>query len=121
MHAWDAINVNAKLTRKINPGERRNIHIRYTGILKGYTEEGIRYVKEHIDKEFTIVRFDGFGYPIIAYQDYDRLWSVTKFKHDYQISVTVPNDLIVANGGTLIGVQQHENTKTYTYKSKLPS
>ena len=51
------------------------------------------------------------------------IWTLRMKWHrfDYTINVTVPEDLVVANGGTLIGKEESGPIVRYSYCSRKPS
>ena len=121
---WEKVQVNVitiSLNSRINPGERRTIHLEYEGHILGYVETGWRYVKDHIDEEFTIMRTDGFGYPIVGYPTENDMMAIVKERYHYFLDVAVPDGLIVANGGQLIKKKKHDGVTTFSYKSIKPS
>ena len=121
---WEAIEVNYLVispNETIQPKECRTIIINYAGQLKGYSEQGWRYVKDHVDREFTMMRWDGYGYPVLAIPDDNVVSKFFNFRFDYAINVTVPIDLVVATGGTLIGKVERGSTVHYSYHSRKPS
>ena len=105
----------------ISPGEQRKIKITYEGYLLGYSETGWRCVKDHIDRNFTIIRTDGFGYPILGYPDEHNMWAIVKERYDYTINITVPSGMNAVTGGRLVDQIENENTTTFIYHSKKPS
>jgi hypothetical protein len=121
---WEAIEVNYLVIspdESLQPKECRTIIINYTGQLKGYSEQGWQYVKDHIDREFTYMRWDGYGYPVLAIPDDNVIHKFFNFRFDYTLNVTVPKDLVVANSGTLIGKEESGSTICYSYCSRKPS
>jgi hypothetical protein len=69
--------------------------------MPGYSAEGKRYVKDHIDKNFTIIRPDGPGYPVAGLPDNNNMMVIVKERYDYRINITVPNGLMAVTGGRL--------------------
>ena len=121
---WEKLQVNyieISLDDILSPGEQRKIKLEYEGYMLGYSEEGWRYVKDHIDKNFTIIRPDGFGYPIVGYPNEQDMMSITKEQYDYTINITVPNGITAVNGGELIKQTKTDDETTFIFKSKKPS
>ncbi len=121
---WGQLQVNyveIRLAQPIGPGESKTLGIDYEGYILGYAEAGWLYVKDHVERDFTIMRMDGFGYPIVGYpsQIVNRRAGLQSF--DYTISVTVPEDLVVANGGKLVGKAVQNGQVTYTYTNIKPA
>ena len=121
---WEELQVNyteVRLSEPLAPGQSLTIGIAYEGFLFGYSNEGWMYVKDHIDKEFTIMRKDGFGYPALGYPNLQRNRMAGFPSYDYTLSVTVPEDLVVANGGKLTGKSTINGRTTYTYRNIKPA
>ena len=121
---WEQIQANyveARLPKSLAPGRSMTIGIVYEGFLFGYSNDGWMYVKDHIDKEFTFMRMDGYGYPVVGYpsEKVNRRAGLQSF--DYTLSVTVPEGLVVANGGKLSGKSAMNGYTTYTYTNLKPA
>ncbi len=121
---WEQLQVNyveIRPPRLLPPGQSLTLAIGYEGYLLGYSEAGWMYVKDHVDRNFTIMRWDGYGYPVIGYpsEKVNRKAGLQNF--DYTISVTVPGDLVVANGGKLLGKAIKNGQVTYTYTNIKPA
>jgi hypothetical protein len=121
---WEQIQANfveATLPEPVAPGQSQTLEIAYQGYLFGYSDEGWMYVKDHIDKEFTFMRMDGFGYPIVGYPSFQVNRKAGLGSFDYTLSVTVPEGLVVANGGKLAGKSTIDGQTTYTYTNLKPA
>jgi hypothetical protein len=121
---WEKLQVNyieISLDEKLAPGEEKTLRIVYEGYLLGYSSEGWRYVKDHIDKNFTIIRTDGFDYPVLGYPNDQEMMAITREQYNYNIRITVPNGIIAASGGELIGQTKTDNETTFIFQSKKPS
>ena len=124
IYNWEQIQVNfieIALDKPLLPGEQDIIRLDYEGYLFGYSAEGWRYVKDHIARDFTLIRTDGFGYPVICNPDDRDLNYMVQQKFDYQINITVPAGMIVVTGGKLIDKTLKGDEITYTFYSKKPS
>ena len=121
---WEQIQVNfieISLNKILSPGEQIKIKLEYEGYLFGYSGEGWRYVKDHIDKNFTLVRTDGFGYPTIGHPSERDMMKIAQEHYDYAIDITVPNEMYVVTGGKLIDQKTTDDKTTYIFHSKKPS
>jgi len=121
---WEEIQVNfieISLIKMLSPGEQCKIELEYEGYLFGYSAEGWRYVKDHIDKNFTIIRTDGFGYPVIGYPNERDMMMIVQEQYDYLINITVPNEMIVVTAGKLIDRTKTDDETTFIFRSKKPS
>ncbi len=108
---------------EIPPHASRVIHIDYGGHLLGYTETGMRYKTDRVSPEFTLIRMDTYAYPIISKPVTTFLINNIKTHlFNYDIAVTVPDTLLVANGGRLESkVPVADNQTTWHYSSKKPA
>ena len=121
---WEQLQANyveARLPKPLAPGQSKTIGIVYEGFLFGYSNDGWMYVKDHIDKDFTFMRWDGFGYPVVGYPSDEANRRAGLQSFDYSLSVTVPEDLVVANGGKLVGKSTIDGQTTYTYTNLKPA
>jgi hypothetical protein len=121
---WEEIQVNyteISLPKPLASGQSMTIGIVYEGFLFGYSDDGWMYVKDHIDKDFSFMRMDGFGYPIVGYPSDKVNRRAGLQKYDYTLSVTVPEGLVVANGGKLSGKSTIDGETTYTYTNLKPA
>jgi len=104
------------------PNETKTIHIEYSGFLLGYSETGMQYVTDRISPKFTLIRNDAYSYPVLGIPDVSSM-RMNAFAHffEYEIDVTVPDTLVVANGGNLISMTQQNDLANYQYRSKIPN
>jgi len=121
---WEKLQANVIdviLKTPLRTGERKTIAIVYEGYLSGYTETGMLYVKDRVDRDFTIIRPDCLAYPEVGYPSWalNRTQGLQSFS--YEINVSVPDNLIVANGGRLTGSSSQNGRTTYSYKNILPA
>ncbi len=121
---WEKLQVNfieISLEHSLLPGEESIITIAYEGYLLGYANEGWRYVRDHISKDFTIIRTDGFDYPVIGYPDEQNMMAVIKERYDYLINITLPEGVTPVSGAELVNKVRAGEETTYTFRSKKPS
>jgi hypothetical protein len=121
---WEQLQVNhveALLPKPIAPKQSKTIVIGYEGYLFGYAKDGWGYVKDHISEEFTFMRMDGYGYPVVGYPSEKVNRRSGLQSYDYTLSVTVPEGLIVANGGKLAGKSTIDGQTTFTYTNLKPA
>ena len=121
---WEQLQVNyveVKLPEPLESNQSKTIAIHYEGFLFGYSKDSWCYVRDHIDKEFTFMRMDGYGYPVVGYpcSTVNRRSGLQSF--DYTLSVTVPKDLVVANGGKLTSKSTIDGQSSYTYINLKPA
>lgn len=119
---WEKLQVNfIRISDILAPGEKRILTIVYDGFMSGYSNDGWRYVKDHIARDFTLIRPDGFGYPIVGLPDEVNMMAIVKERYDYNLRITVPENLVVVSGGELKNVENSVGEKTWSYVSKKPS
>lgn len=124
VEGFDKLQVNyteVLLPKALMHGEEIKIVITYDGYLLGYSLEGWRYVKDHIDRNFTIMRTDGFGYPVIGYPTDQDMMAVANERFDYEINITFQNGLKAVTGGELIEKTAGPDETTFKFRSKKPS
>lgn len=110
------------IDEEILPNESKTIKLNYSGYLLGYQETGMNYVKDKISPEFTIIRNDAYSYPIIAKPSIAFLRkNIASNYFEYKIKVTVPDSLVVANGGYLDSLTSKNNKSIYQFTSKKPN
>lgn len=120
---WEQIQVNyveVSLGEALFPGQEHTLKLEYEGYLFGYSADGWRYVKDHIDRNFTMIRTDGYGYPVIAWPS-ERDMMPAQVRHDYTIRVTVPHGMTVVTGGKLVDQSGSGDTVTFIFRNKKPS
>jgi hypothetical protein len=113
--------IRVALVRPLPPGDSTTIVLGYAGYLAGYTETGMLYVRDRIDPAFTIIRPDAFAYPELGYPSIAANQGMLSRAFHYEIQVTVPDSLRVANGGQLIGVTRQGGLASYTYRDIRPA
>ena len=117
--------VQIALDEPLLPSATISLTIEYRGKLAGYAEAGLSYVKDHVSREFTIIRPDCLAYPVVSYpsraalvksmlRDFRQGW-------DYVLEVTVPEQFVVANGGKLLGTTHANGEVTYSYRNIRPA
>jgi len=121
---WDILQVNfieVTLDEPILENKTKKIIIEYSGHLLGYSETGMKYIKDKIDSEFTIIRPDCLSYPIIGKPASNTLKSIAYQNFNYNIRITVPESLFVVNGGILLNKNTNKHLSTFQYKSIAPT
>jgi len=112
--------IEARLPRLVKPGGRIAITVEYGGYLCGRSE-AYGYVHDSIDPEFTIIRYDSDAYPSIGYPARAAISGNIYWRYDYDARITVPDSLVVANGGELVDKMAKDGLATYRYRSRKPS
>lgn len=109
------------LPEPLLPNAQTVIRLVYGGHLLGYAETGMRYIQDHVDPDFTILRDDAWAYPKPGYPSLSALRAAPDPSFTYDARITVPRDLVVANGGRLIARDAEGESLTYRYASLVPS
>jgi len=120
---WKQFQVNhirVKLSPPLHSGEEQTFIIRYEGHLLGYSEV-MGYVKDHINKDYTVLREDSKTFPEVCYPSLMSNRKKVLQSFDYTASITVPDSLVVASGSELIAKSVSDGDITYTYQSLVPS
>jgi hypothetical protein len=109
------------LPQPLAPNARTTIEMQYDGPLVGYAETGMLYVKDRVDPDFTIVRMDAYAYPQPGFPSRAINHGFPLRNYTYTARITVPKELVVANGGHLDQLDTVGERATYTFSSIKPS
>ncbi len=113
--------IEVKLENPIRPGGRITIVLDTEGFLCGNTEVN-GYVHDRIDPGFTIIRNDPNAFPRLGVPSrLASLDAILNQSFDFVLIVTVPDTLMVANGGRLVDKVLSNGNVTFTYESIKPS
>lgn len=96
---WKRFQVNqidVILRQALLPGEEQTVTVEYGGVLVGYTETGMQYVRDRVDRDFTILRTDALAFPSVGVPSIAGLRALPRADFDFSARITVPSDLIVA-------------------------
>jgi hypothetical protein len=93
----------------------------YGGYLVGYTEVGMGYLQDRISREFTILREEAFAFPVVGVPSFRVNNTSPRAPFTFDVSVTVPSDLVVATGGEKVRRAAHDGQVTWTYRSRGPA
>ncbi|MGD8496053.1 MAG: hypothetical protein PVF05_07650 [Gemmatimonadales bacterium] len=111
----------ARLPEPLAPGASAEISIDYGGILVPYTETGMRYVQDHVDRDFTILRSESFAFPQVRVPSYAGLRSMPRGEFTYSMRLTAPSDLVVATGAPEKSkTPAGDSLSTWTFASDTP-
>ncbi len=120
---WEKLQVNAiriQLDPPLDSGQSTTLKIGYQGHLLGYAEV-MRYVKDHINKEYTVIRPDARTYPEVGIPSWRSNRAAGFSEFDYCVEISVPEGLVVANGGALVEKKSTDGRIVYVYRSKMPT
>jgi hypothetical protein len=120
---WPRFQVNQvgiELPAGLRPGEETVVAIEYGGVLVGYTETGMRYVRDHVDREFTILRTDALAFPTVGVPSLEGLRSLPRGDFDFSARITVPADLTVAAAVEPASREVHGDEATWRFRGVRP-
>jgi aminopeptidase N len=104
----------------IAPGDSTALVVAYAGYLVGYVETGSLYIKDHVSRDFTILRTDAFAFPSLGVPS----WQANRMAPDdpfaFTADITVPADLVVAAGGAADAPTIRDSLATWHYRSTGP-
>jgi hypothetical protein len=110
------------LRTPLGPGDEVSVHLRYGGYLTPYSEIGWLYVRDRVDRDFTIIRPDALAYPVVGYPSWEANRAAGPQSFAYLARITVPADRFVANGGRLLGLAPGpDGHVTFTYENIEPA
>jgi hypothetical protein len=113
--------IQVDLAEPLLPGQSTRLAVGYDGQLVGYTEVGMRYTKDHVSRDFTILREDVLAFPVVGVPSMRASRAAPRGEFDYEVVATVPEDLVVATGGELVGRTVHAGLATWHYRSRDPA
>jgi hypothetical protein len=124
---WDRYQANVvtiELDRPLLPGGTTTFEIDYAGPMVGIQESGMLYMQDSLDPEFTIIRAESAIYPHLA----EPTMASLQYRFgrggdvfDQFVSITVPDDLVVASGMALSNRSTKDGMTTWAYRSLKPS
>lgn len=120
---WATRQVNqleVRLSSPLGPGEQLTVTIRYSGPLVGATETGMLYVRDHVDRDFTILRSESFAFPQLAVASLTLNRRAPRSDFSYSARFTVPSELTVATGVRLESRTGGDSLSTWTFEAPEP-
>ena len=113
--------VEVDLPTTLLPEESVRLAVAFEGYLVGYTEVGMLYVRDHVDREFTILREDALAFPVVGVPSLRVNRATAREPFDFEVSATVPQDLVVATGGEQVGREVRDGLVTWRFRSREPA
>ena len=127
LDGWEQYQANViaiDLNRPLLAGSQTTIEIEYTGQVVGIPESGMLYVQDSLNPDFAIIRAESAIYPHLA----DSTGESLQYRFgrggdvfDQNISITVPDDVVVASGLVLIDKQTKDGFATWQYLTRNPN
>ena len=109
--------IGVKLPHSLPPGGSFAIVVHYRGILVGYTETGSLYIRDHVSRDFTIIREDAYAFPTLGIPSWAANRAAPRDSFTFAARVTVPPGLVVAMGGERRERTQRDSLVTWGYNS----
>jgi hypothetical protein len=109
--------VEIMLAEPIDPGQQVQIQVDYGGHLTGYTEIGYLYVRDHISRDFTILRQEALAFPWPGLPSEQANRAAGRSDFSYVVDITVPKDQVAASGGRQSIFDIGDNLLRYRYES----
>lgn len=94
--SYQANEVRVYLDEPLAPGASARVDIEYGGVLVGYTETGMRYVRDRVSEDFTILRGDALAFPQPGTASLASMRAQRREDFTFDAAVTVPEGLVVA-------------------------
>jgi len=117
---YQANHITVILDAPLAPGQRTGVRVGYGGYLAGLTETGMRYVKDRIEREFTIIREDALAFPVLGVPSWEQNRAVARAPFSFRARITVPEDLTVAAGGRMAQRTLAHGQTTFEYRNIEP-
>jgi hypothetical protein len=114
----DAIVVSP--ARPVAPGDSLSIVLHYGGFLVGYTETGSLYIKDHVSRDFTIIREDAYAFPKPGVPSWRSNRAAPREPFGFAARIHVPVGLLVAMGGEPQERTVQDSVVTWSYRSVEP-
>jgi hypothetical protein len=121
---WPSRQVNqvyVNLPRPIAPGDSVDLDVKWNGILSGYSETGMLYVRDKVDSAFTILRSETRAFPVVALPTEKLNRAAPRDDFEFTARITVPANQVVAMGGSLRRRTESGGLATYEYRSSRPA
>jgi len=104
----------------VPPGDSLALTVHYGGILTGYTETGSLYIRDHVSRDFTIIREDAYAFPVLGVPSWRANRAAPREPFAFTAKVTVPTGLVVAMGGVGDEIARGDSLATWTFRSSAP-
>jgi hypothetical protein len=120
---WPAFQVNQisiDLPQALSAGETQTISVHYGGVLVGYAETGMQYVRDRVNREFTILRTDALAFPSIGVPSIAGLRALPRADFGFSARITVPSDLTVAAAVRPDSLDRENGETTWVFRGDQP-
>jgi hypothetical protein len=113
--------IEVDLAAPVPPDGRVRLAVSYEGQLVGYTEVGMRYTQDRVQRDFTILREDVYAFPVVGVPNARAMRTAPRAPFGFEVSATVPDDLVVATGGEPVGRTAEDGMATWRFRSRDPA
>lgn len=112
--------VTVRLPEPVSPGDTTRIVVSYSGHLVPATETGMRYVRDHLDPAFSVLREESFAFPQVGVPSIAAMRSVPRRDFAFTARITAPDTLVVATGGEVVERTRADGRATHVLRSRSP-
>lgn len=112
--------VRVHLPEPVPAGDSTRLTVHYSGHLVGATETGMRYVRDHLDPAFSVLRAEAFAFPVVTAPSLAVYRQLPRRPFRFTARVTVPDTLVVASGGEVVERTTNDGRATYHLRSRGP-
>jgi hypothetical protein len=113
--------IEVDLAAPVPPDGQVRLAVSYEGHLVGYTEVGMRYTQDRVQRDFTILREDVYAFPVVGVPNARAMRTAPRAPFGFEVSATVPDDLVVATGGEPVGRTAEDGMATWRFRSRDPA
>jgi len=120
---WPLFQVNqisVELPQALLPGEEQTVAVEYGGVLVGYTETGMQYVRDRVDRDFTILRTDALAFPSVGVPSIAVLRNLPRNDFSFSARITVPSNLTVAAAVPADSRDELDGETTWEFQGNQP-
>jgi hypothetical protein len=112
--------VKIHLDDGLAPGKTSIVRLTYCGTVFGY-QEVMRYVRDRIDENYSLVRPDAFSYPMLCYPSWESLMEAYRSRFTYDIEATASKGYTIACGGMLKKKTAIDDSQLFSFQSRIPT
>ncbi len=112
--------IDIDLDRALPPSASIRIAVTYEGYLVPYTETGMLYVRDHVDRDFTILRVEALAFPMLGVPSRRETRAMSRLDFTFGLAITVPSDQVVAAAIEPSARVESGETVTWKFESQVP-
>ena len=112
--------VRVPLRSPLVPGDSVTLRVSYAGVLAGYAETGTTYIKDHVDRSFTIIREDAYAFPVVGQASWAAFRAQPRRDFTFVAKVRVPVGQVVAASGIAERPARAGGDVIWSYRSNAP-